>query len=387
MTPSHAERCARLRLLRAADVGDLRLLEHVRERGAEEMVGLLRAGSRASAASAEVVARLDAVDPESEIAAGHALGARFVIPGDAEWPNRLHDLARITVTPRKGGVPLGLWVRGPLGLDELEHSLSIVGTRAATPYGTSVAAEIAATCASVGLVVVSGAAFGVDYAAHRGAVTVGGHTVAVLACGVDKHYPVQHEEMLEHLARTSAVVSEAPLGAHCQRQRFLARNRIIVALTQGTVVVEAALRSGALNSAEWADKLMRPAMGVPGPVTSGVSSGVNDYVRNGKLTLVTRGEEVLEQVSPMGVALLAQRRGEERAYDALDEDQQKVFEVLPARDALDLVSIAREALMDRDDAAFILGELARGEWVINEGDDANGPWRITSPGVADRAAS
>ena len=151
--------------------------------------------------------------------------------------------------------------------------MAVVGSRSATSYGAEMAAGIAADLAAAGQTVVSGAAFGIDQAAHRGSLAMGGPTVAVLACGADRAYPVAHKPLLDHLAATGAVVSEAPLGCAPTRIRFLARNRLIAALTGGTVVIEAALRSGALNTANWAGRLNRPLLGVPGPVTSAPSPG------------------------------------------------------------------------------------------------------------------
>src|SRR4029078_13034542 len=121
----------------------------------------------------------------------------------------------------------------------------------------------------------------IDQAAHRGALAGGVSTVAVLACGVDRAYPAAHQRLLDHLADRGAVVSELAPGCAPTRLRFLARNRVIAALTRGTVVVEAAVRSGALNTANWANRLHRTVMGVPGPVTSAPSQGVHQLIRTG----------------------------------------------------------------------------------------------------------
>ncbi|WP_278259284.1 DNA-processing protein DprA [Nocardioides convexus] len=202
-------------------------------------------------------------------------GIRFVVPSDREWPTQVADLDRAGMLHERGGVPVGLWVRGPLRLDRLGESVALVGSRSSTSYGDQVAAESAAGLGAAGRPVVSGAAFGIDYAAHRGALNAGAPTVAVLACGVDRAYPAQHRDLLRHLGESHAIVSEAPPGAAPFRMRFLARNRLIAALGRGTVVVEAALRSGALNTSTWAERLNRVVMGVPGPLTSAASQGVH----------------------------------------------------------------------------------------------------------------
>jgi DNA processing protein len=181
----------------------------------------------------------------------------------------------------------------------------VVGARAATTYGCDVASSIAYELAERGVVVVSGAAYGIDGAAHRAALAAGGTTVAVLSSGVDRAYPVGHEALLERIAAQGAVVSEAPPGRHPSRARFLTRNRIIAAMSAGVVVVEAALRSGALNTAHWATQLSTHVMAVPGPVTSAMSAGPHRAVIDRGASLVTDAADVLELVSPVGVGTQA----------------------------------------------------------------------------------
>jgi DNA processing protein len=206
-----------------------------------------------------------------------------------------------------------------------------VGARACSAYGSRVAADLAAELAERGVTVVSGGAFGIDAAAHAGAMAVGGPTIAVLANGVDVAYPLGNRNLLESIARDRLVVSELPPGAHPTRVRFLARNRLIAALARGTVVVEAALRSGARNTASWATGCARPLMAVPGPVHSVLSAAPHLMVRNGQATLVTSAADVLELISGMGEFTLAVPHGPGRATDRLDEGQLAVFEAVPAR--------------------------------------------------------
>jgi DNA processing protein len=233
-------------------------------------------------------------------------------------------------------------VRGPLSLAEAtQEAVAIVGSRSATTYGTDVASGIAAEVGPAGFTVVSGAAFGVDQAAHRGALASGAPTVAVLACGVDRAYPPKHRDLLEHIAVTGLVVAEAAPGWSPTKVRFLSRNRLIAALGRGTVVVEAAVRSGALNTATWAERLQRVVMGVPGPVTSAPSAGVHQLLRSGDATLVTCGAHVLEAVSPAGHHLLADPREEARPHDALDLTGRRVLDAVPVVHAAPVTSIAR----------------------------------------------
>jgi len=190
---------------------------------------------------------------------------------------------------------------------------------------------------------VSGAAFGIDQSAHRGALAMRGPTVAVLACGVDRAYPSAHRQLLDYIADTGLVVSELAPGCAPTKLRFLSRNRIIAALCGGTVVVEAAIRSGALNTASWALRLNRTLMGVPGPVTSAPSAGVHQLIRARDALLVTNGEEVLELVAPAGEHTLVEPRGPERPHDRLSLLDQQVLDAVPVEQAAPPVSIARTA--------------------------------------------
>lgn len=223
-----------------------------------------------------------------------AVGARWVVPGDREWPVALDDLDHLPGIGQVVGAPLGLWVRGGGDLIEAASApVAIVGARSNTTYGADCAGDIAADCADQGHAVVSGAAFGIDASAHRGALLAGGLTVAVLACGVDIDYPAAHAALLRRIAEEGLIVSEYPPGAVPQRHRFLVRNRLIAAWSAGVVVVEAAARSGSLNTLNWADHLGRTTLAVPGPVTSQASTGAHLAIRDGKAVLVTSGRDVM----------------------------------------------------------------------------------------------
>jgi DNA processing protein len=336
------ERLARVALGRISEPGDPRLAGLVAELGAVTLHDALLAERGLDDLRTDVAARLLDADPERDLSGADRLGIRFVIPSDDEWPHQLDDLVAAEPVQQRGGPPLGLWVRGPLRLDEL-RSVAVVGSRSATTYGAGVAAEVAAVVARAGVAVVSGAAFGIDQAAHRGALAGGGATVAVLACGVDRAYPAAHRSLLDHLAAEGAVVSELAPGCAPTRLRFLARNRLIAGLARGTVVVEAALRSGALNTANWAARLNRPLLGVPGPVTSAPSQGVHQLIRSGAATLVTSGEEVLELVGAAGEHLVEAPRGPARPRDRLSLRHQQVLDAVPVASGARADSIARTA--------------------------------------------
>jgi DNA processing protein len=372
MTASDRDRLARVALSRLAEPGDLRVARLVEELGAARLHELLRAERDVGDVLTDVAARLHDSEPERDLEQAGRLGIRYVVPGDDEWPPQLADLQDAEPVARAGGMPLGLWVRGPLHLHELPRSVAVVGARSATTYGADAAGTIAQGLVRAGWGVVSGAAFGIDVAAHRGALAGGGPTVAVLACGVDRAYRKAHSQLLAHLSAHGAVVSELAPGCAPTRLRFLTRNRLIAALCRGTVVVEAALRSGALNTANWTTRLNRPLMAVPGPITSAPSEGAHQLIRSGAATLVTSGGEVLDVVGDAGEHLLEQARGPERDRDRLDQRHQQVLEAVPVSRAAAADSIARTAGLGLLEVRTTLGHLERLGLVRL----ADGGWRL-----------
>lgn len=260
--------------------------------------------------------RVDALVERTE-----EVGARLVIPGDAEWPSGLDDLEH---------PPFCLWVAGqvPLG-PSCERSISMVGARAATPYGTQVAGEIAYGLSNRGFTVVSGGAHGIDTASHRGALAAGGCTIAAMACGIDIAYPAANAGLLQQIEQTGAIVTELPPGFAPQKQRFLSRNRLIAALTPGTLVVEAGLRSGSRSTATAAARLGRLLAAVPGPVTSPASAGPHQLIREGGATLVTDVEECADLFGAIGTDLAEPKRAEPTLFDALEESDRRLLDAMP----------------------------------------------------------
>ena len=300
-------------------------------------------------------ARLPGLPGDADIAAACRDGIRLVCPGDPQWLERLDELGTVR--------PYALWLRGRVDLPSAcRRSVSMVGSRAATGYGAHVAGEIAADLGEQGWTIVSGGAYGIDAAAHRGAQVVGAITIAVLACGVDYPYPAGHAGLFADIAAAGLVISEWPPGRHPARLRFLVRNRVIAALTCGTVVVEAGERSGALNTARHAAELGRPLMAVPGPVTSRQSAGCHRIIRDWGATCVTCAADIIEMVSPLGIAgapeapAPAGLRGAPR--DELDLDSARVLDALPARGVAGPSTIAVEAGVDLDTVLRCLGLLA-----------------------------
>lgn len=285
---------SRLLLSLVVEAGDPRLVAWFERCEADELWRAVRTGAAGvppqwHAAAAEAERRLDAVLHRAE-----AADARWIVPGTSAWPVALDDLDHLDGVGQVAGAPLGLWVRGGGDLATIAAApVAVVGARSCSTYGAECASDIAADCADQGHAVVSGAAFGIDACAHRGALLGGGPSVAVMACGVDVDYPRPHAALLRRIAEEGLVLSEFPPGSEPQKHRFLVRNRIIAAFSVGVVVVEAASRSGSLNTLNWADQLGRTTMVVPGPVTSQSSAGTHRAVRDGKALLVTSGRDVL----------------------------------------------------------------------------------------------
>lgn len=322
------DRRARMVLTCIAEPGDPAISVEVDRIGSVEVLRSILAGDHGPAL-AERAGRLDLTDYRTAIAAGRF---RFVIPGDPEWPERLADLSTGPSIQRRGGSPYGLWLRGPADLGVLAaRSVAIVGSRASSQYGDGVAEEFGHELAAAGWTVVSGGAFGIDAAAHRGALTASGPTIAVLASGVDAGYPPGNHALFEAIAADQLLISELPPGMHPTRVRFLARNRIIAAMTLGTIVVEAAIRSGARNTANWAGLCNRQLMAVPGSVYSALSVTPHLLIREGQAAMVTSPAEALELLAAVGDQLAPVRSGPSRPTDALDETRLAVFEAVPRR--------------------------------------------------------
>lgn len=302
-------------------------------------------------------------------------GFRFVHPRSSEWLPSLDGLGVAgAVGGIEGGCPLGVWVAGAMRLSEIAASgIAIVGARASTPYGETVASELASDLAEAGTVIVSGGAYGIDASAHRGALSCDGATVAVMACGLDQLYPRGNEALLRRIRTEQLLVSEYPPGTPPGRHRFLTRNRLIAALATATVIVEAAARSGARNTVAWAQALGRPALAVPGPVTSALSVTPNRLIREGQAVLVTNAQDVLNELGPLGVLQPPLVDTELRQTDDLEPDELRVREGFPARRAISVDELGMAVGMRVGECLAALGSLAGRGQVEALGD---GRWRL-----------
>jgi DNA processing protein len=293
----------------------------------------------------------------AQLAAWQDGGLRLVLPEDPEWPTQLDDLGDAR--------PLLLWARGTADLRyACVSSAAVVGARAATGYGKHVALEMAAGLVERDLSIVSGGAYGVDASAHRGALAADGLTVAVLAGGLRYCYPRGHADLFAGIAAQGVLVSECPPDQAPTRPGFLVRNRLIAALSRGTVVVEAALRSGALNTARHARELGRPVMAVPGPVTSEQSAGCHELIREYGAMCVTSAADVIEHLRPSAEGDRAgPRHGPAVGRDHLDPVARAVLEQVPVRGRRGPAGIAVRAGVDLDTALRTLGLLAAAGYV------------------------
>jgi len=239
--------------------------------------------------SAVVRARYDRFDASAAREAVRAAGLAAVCRCEDAYPARLRDLP---------DPPAVLHVAGDPECVGGHDSVAVVGARRATPYGLTVARDLGRGVSAAGVTVVSGLALGVDSAAHTGALDGAAAPVAVLAGGADRPYPASKRSLHEAVCAAGAVVSEMPPGFGIHRWAFVARNRLIAALAQVVVVVEATERSGSLTTADLAAELGRTVAAVPGRVTCAVASGTNSLIRDGAL-LVRGVRDVLDALTEL----------------------------------------------------------------------------------------
>lgn len=355
-TVTDDERLARVALSRVAEPGDERVGRLVMQTSAHSVWTALRGNDLQVRGVGGYRMRLPDADPAVDLERASRAGIRVIVPGDEEWPPALDAF--------EAKRPLLLWVRGEHDLRELTgQAVAVVGARAATDYGSYVAAELGASMAERRWCVVSGGAYGIDGKAHRGAIVAGGHTVAVLACGLDQAYPRGHETLFDQIAESGLLVGELPPGCAPTRYRFLERNRVIAGLSGGVVVVEAALRSGASNTARWADQLGRPVMAVPGPVTSQMSAGCHRLLRSEGAICVTNADEVLEAVGRIGADLAPRRAGAVDPRDSLGPVTSKVLETFSARGEHTADELGRKAGIEPQRVLRALSTLTSAHWV------------------------
>jgi DNA processing protein len=218
-------------------------------------------------------------------------GGVFITPEDNDWPISLADLA----TP-----PIGLVIAGDRSvLLKLDKSISIVGSRQPTNYGLQLSYSLASQASLAQLVVVSGGAYGIDTAAHQGALSAGGLSIAVLAGGINRLYPLENQKLFKDITKSGLLISEVMPNIESKPYRFLIRNRLIAALSRSTVVVEAKFISGSIRTARDAAEIFRPVFAIPGPVTSPLSEGCHRLIAERVADIATSLDEILEVITPL----------------------------------------------------------------------------------------
>lgn len=216
-------------------------------------------------------------------------GGELITPEDSDWPHLLNELE----VP-----PIAIIVKGDTSILK-EDSLAIVGTRNPTPYGVRNAQEFAAGFVDRGWAIVSGGAYGIDSAAHKGALIAEGGTIAVTASGLDSPYPAGNQRLFDEITENGAIITEYLPGVMARPHRFLIRNRLIAALSRGTVVIEAAFRSGSLRTARDASDLLRPVMAIPGPINAPTSEGCHRLIGERSAELVSSVADAYELLSSL----------------------------------------------------------------------------------------
>ncbi|WP_104524981.1 DNA-processing protein DprA [Blastococcus atacamensis] len=391
-------RRARAWLSRAVEPGTVDLWRYVEDVGPVDAVRRLRSGTAPAGIRSLAGPRVEQDESLIDLRRAERCGARLVVPEDDEWPALpLHALTVAAVqepadrkdqTERTQALvpPMALWVRGNVCLDQvIDRSVGVVGSRASTAYGEHVAGELGHQLGERGWTVVSGGAFGIDGAAHRGALAAGAPTVAVLSCGVDRPYPAGNGALFHRIAETGLLVSEWPPGCAPLKHRFLVRNRLIAALTRGTVVVEAAARSGAQATANRAQKLGRPVLVVPGPVTSALSVGCHELLRDEAFgaTLVTSAAQVIEAVGSIGSDLADPVARSSSPRDGLSDLAVRVLDACPVRIGVAPERLAAIAGCDVLDVLRVLPALELADLVQWTGTG----WRLAPPPTPSGAAS
>jgi DNA processing protein len=302
---------------------------------------------------------LPQIDPRVTAARLDEAGARLITPADPEYEDRLNDLR---------DPPACLFLLGrPLG--ESPERVAIVGSRKCSNLGRDIAQDLGRALVASGLAVVSGAAHGIDAAAHRGALQAAGRTVAVLGSGIDVAYPASSRELLERVAESGTIVSEYPPTMPAGPQHFPARNRIVVALARALVVVEGAAKSGSRISVDHALDLGREIFAVPGPVTSPLAETPLEMIREGA-TLIRGADDLLDY-------LRIDRTAPPPAPPDLDDGERRVWNALSGGSLPD--AVAREAGISIPDAVTTLIQLELRGLIVSVGGRYERMHRSSSP--------
>lgn len=349
-----------------------------------DALGAGRASLRLDAGLERWRPRAAHADPEADLKLMAALGGGIMHPADEDWPRGFEALGL--------AAPLALWHRGAGSrtiLREPAALAAVVGSRDATEYGRTVTAELVTGLRARGICIVSGGAYGIDAAAHQAALaeerpadTRCGEpstpaTIAVMAGGLNRLYPVGNEELLKAVHRQGLLIAEVAPGATPTRWRFLQRNRLIAALCAATIVTEARWRSGALSTAHHAAEIGREVGAVPGSVFSSNSAGCHRLIREGAATLVTDAAEALELLK--GTQPAPDSRHTPPGNDTVDRDEQRDYDGLAVQDLLLLDALPVRSPRTADQLAALAG--------LGMGSILGGLSRLATRGLAERTGN
>lgn len=277
---------ARAQLFTVIEGGNSFFAHEISTRGAVQVRDRLLTGGYESSKFDRIIGELKQTSADQIISKIHQHGAILLTPDNPLWPVQVNEL----VAP-----PIALIIKGNAS-SLIQPSLAIVGTRNPTSYGARIAGEFAAGFVDREWTIVSGGAYGIDSYAHKGALIAEGSTVAVIACGIDINYPAGNARLFAEICENGALVTEFMPGNKALPHRFLSRNRLIAAISNATLVVEAAFRSGSLRTARDAAELFRPVMAIPGPINSPTSEGCHRLIGERAAEIVTSVADAVEFV-------------------------------------------------------------------------------------------
>jgi len=283
------------------------------------------------------------IDARAQMKSAEKFAVKIITAASDDYPKPLRRIF---------DPPLVLYVKGEYK-EEDALAMAIVGSRRASYYGKNQAERLAGSLAKMGFTIVSGMAWGIDSAAHRGALAAGGRTIAVLGSGLANPYPKGNEKLLAEIVENGAAISEFPLNFPPRPENFPRRNRLISGLCLGVVVVEAAERSGSLITARWAMEQGREVFAVPGPIDSTTSRGTHRLIKDGA-KLVERVEDVIEELGPLAEVLTPVPQEEKPGARGLKPEEEKILEVLSPSEPKSIEDIIAETGLTAQAASSVL---------------------------------
>lgn len=272
------------------------------------------------------------------------------------WHPRFPKLLKEIYNP-----PMGIYVRGELPDDEIEK-VAIIGARKCSRYGATVAYEIAKDLGKTNVIIVSGMARGIDSEGHRGIMDGGGKTIAVLGCGVDICYPPENQELMKRITENGCILSEFPPGTPAIPQNFPIRNRIIAGLSKMVVVVEAGKKSGTLITADLALENGRDVFVVPGNVTSALSYGTNELIKQG-CPIITEGKDILFE---LGIAYKEEekKKFKKKTAENISDEEKQVYDLIKEDTPVTAETLCRKLHKDIQEVQYILSLLELSGYII-----------------------